>query len=117
MTLKRIIQAACQWYCDHFGTEMAFAISLLVFVVWVGLVPILGWTQWNSTVGLFGNTVESTGEWFFAVATLVLAGRITLHQSRERARTDALLKQIEEQSARIERMGEMLLDQLQRMER
>ena len=115
--MKLFIERVCQWYCDHFGTEAAFAISVCGLLVWVALIPLLGWTHWNSTVGLFGNTVESTGEWFFAVATLVTARAITTHQRREQERTDALLASIEAQSKRIEALGEEIFDAINRLER
>lgn len=116
-SLDRLIPAICDWYCRAFGSEAAFAIALVVFLLWAAAIPFLGWQAWNTGPGLLGNTTESTIELFFAIATLVLAGRITAHQAKEREQTDALLAKIEEQGKRIEELGELLLDQLHNMER
>lgn len=100
--LQLLIDRVCEWYCDRFGTETAFAVSLALFVVWITLIPILGYERWNTGPGLLGNTIESTGEWFFAIATLVLARKIN---QRQREQQEHMARQIAHMEAILERLG------------
>lgn len=103
---RRGIEAICDWYCRIFGSDSAFAVSLVLLVVWVAPIPFMGVTRWNATIGLGGNNVESTGEWFFAVATLVVATKMNRRQAAEqqlaREREGAQQRSAQEQSDRIE---------------
>ena len=94
--LVHAIDIACDWYCDVFGTEAAFTVALLLFVAWVIFIPILGWEHWNIGLGLLGNTTESTAELFFAIATLVVARKISVQQRAERLRDEAILQRLED---------------------
>jgi hypothetical protein len=103
---RKVIEAVCDWYCRVFGSEAAFAVSIAVGVLWLLPLFSMGFTRWNSGIGLAGNNVESTGEWFFGVATLVVASRVSSRQSadqeRDRAAQAAQQQHNEEQSDRIE---------------
>lgn len=76
------IEKIAAWYTRWFGTPAAFAASLLALAVWVSFVPVLGPARWNAGPGLLGNTIESTGEWFFEVAILI-TGVTTAVRQRE----------------------------------
>lgn len=113
--LRKAIEAVCDWYCRVFGSEAAFAISLVACLGW--LIPLfsMGFTRWNSSIGLAGNNIESTGEWFFGVATLVVATRVSnrqrADQERDRAAQAAQQQHNQEQSDRIEALERAICDE------
>lgn len=100
--MRQLVDRACDWYCNWFGTETAFAISLILLFAWTVLIPVLGWAHWNSTAGLFGNTLESTGEWFFEIAILVVARRV---DQRQRAQQEHMAQQIEHMERILDHLG------------
>lgn len=104
--MRDVVDRVCQWYVEKFGTEVAFAVSVVLLVAWVGLIPLLGYARWNTGPGLTGNTVESTGEWFFAVATLVVASRVSNRQQ-------AMQQHQCEQADRVEEMERRILARLE----
>lgn len=75
-----VVYRIADWYARTFGTPTAFAISLVGLAVWVSFIPILGWQRWNAGPGLLGNTFESTGEWFFEVAVLIVGVGVAAKQ-------------------------------------
>jgi hypothetical protein len=70
--LARWIEAIAAAYDSAFATPTAFAFSLAALIIWLVLIPFLGFSKWNSGPGLLGNTLESTGEWFFGLAVLIV---------------------------------------------
>ncbi|MFJ5532515.1 hypothetical protein [Streptomyces sp. NPDC093261] len=90
--LATAIEAVCNFYVTRFGTPTVFALSLVGLVLWLGLIPVMGFWHWNNTAGLLANSLESTGEWFFAVGTLVIARSI---DERQRQQQEAMRHQIE----------------------
>lgn len=113
--IRRAIEAVCDWYCRVFGSEAAFGISLLLLVAWLLPIPFMGFSRWNGGIGLAGNNVESTGEWFFGVATLVVASRVSRRQSadqeRDRAAQTAQQQHNAEQADRIEALERAIVDE------
>lgn len=113
---RKVIEAVCDWYCKVFGSEAAFAISIVGCILW--LIPLFseGFNRWNSGIGLAGNNVESTGEWFFGVATLVVATRVSnrqrADQERDRAAQEAQQQHNQEQADRIEALDTQISETL-----
>lgn len=81
--MKRLIDRFATWFTDAFGTEMSFALWTAGLVVWLALIPVLGPGRWNATIGLGGNTVESTVELFLAIATLIRANQVLAEAKRQ----------------------------------
>lgn len=93
--MNRFVTRCADWYCRIFGTPTAFALSVFALAVWSAFIPILGWARWNSGPGLFGNTFESTGEWFFGLGTLLVAGAVSRKQGSHEEKLDESLARVE----------------------
>lgn len=102
---RRSIEAVCDWYCRVFGSPTAFAVSIIGLIVWMAPIPAMGWARWNSSIGLLGNNIESTGEWFFGVATLVIA---TTLNKRQRADQDASQEREQRQQAQAQAQSDRI---------
>lgn len=87
--MNQFVQRCADWYCRVFGSPIAFVLSLLAVAAWLALIPFLGFAAWNTGPGLLGNTVESTGEWFFGVGTLLVAGGVAAKQHEHSEALDA----------------------------
>lgn len=74
--LRRLIDKVATVFTAAMGTETAFGISCVLAVIWLAMAPIMGLSHWNATLGLGGNTTESTGEWFLGIAMLIKANQI-----------------------------------------
>jgi hypothetical protein len=119
--LARWIEAIATWYDNAFGTPTAFAISLIALVGWLSLIPILGFSHWNSGPGLLGNTLESTGEWFFGLAVLIVGVSTAarqkdiesnqLHQMDRQVEMLAAIQETEERLAAVDTENGTLLRQ------
>lgn len=110
--VNRLVTRCADWYCRIFGTPTAFALSVVALAVWTAFIPILGWAHWNSGPGLFGNTFESTGEWFFGLGTLLVAGAVSRKQWEHEEKLDESLAHVEQVASQ---MSEVLL-RVDRME-
>jgi len=82
---KRTIDRFAWWFADAFGSEASFGLWTVALVAWLAVIPFMGLSHWNSTIGLGGNTVESTLELFLEIAILIRANQI---ESRQRQQID-----------------------------
>lgn len=87
--------AAC---ARAFGSPRTFAAVLSLILVWLAAAPFMGWQEWNASLGLAGNTAESTAELLLAIAVQYVV-------NRSDQRHDATLK-------RIEQLEQTILDRL-----
>lgn len=97
----RVIERICDWYVERFGTPTVFALSVVGLLFWLSLIPAMGFWHWNNTAGLLVNSLESTGEWFFAVGTLVIARRIDGKSQVQQQATQEAIARIEALEQRI----------------
>jgi hypothetical protein len=119
--LARWIEAIATWYDNAFGTPTAFAISLVALAGWLALIPILGFSHWNTGPGLLGNTIESTGEWFFGLAVLIVGVSTAarqkdiesnqLHQMDRQTEMLTAIQETEERLAAVDEENSTLLRQ------
>ena len=109
--LARWIEAIASWYNNAFGTPTAFAISLVALAGWVALIPILGFSKWNSGPGLLGNTTESTGEWFFGLAVLIVgvtsAARQKDIESNQHHQMDSMVEMLAANTAQGQQIADV----------
>lgn len=86
----------CSWFARAFGSARCFTICGVLLVVWLACIPILGLAHWNASLGLGGNTAESTVELFLAIATLYVANTIDRRHDDQLARIEEILTHLKE---------------------
>lgn len=98
--MRQVIDKVAYWFADAFGTETTFGICAVLLVVWLVLIPFLGLGHWNATVGLGGNTIESTVELFLEIAILLKANQIARRQEEHRDLLDTHSRHLKRLSSR-----------------
>lgn len=93
--MKRCIDRFAIWFAAFFGTEASFACWTVLLVLWLVPIFLLGFGRWNSTVGLAGNTIESTFELFLAIAVLIRANQIEARQVRQMEHIEKMVEHLE----------------------
>lgn len=83
-----------EWCAAFFGSPRTFGFTAALILVWIAIAPWMGWQEWNSTIGLAGNTTESTAELLLAIAIQYVC-------NRSEKRHDATLQRIEELETKI----------------
>lgn len=117
--LSRWVTALSFGFNNAFSTPAAFAISCVACALWVMLIPVEGFDRWDLTAGLVGNDFESTIEFFFGIATLIVAVAVAKKQHAQESvahtQTDAqaeTLERLAAQSAHISEVDDRLAEAL-----
>lgn len=117
--LNRWVTALSFGFNNKLGTPTAFALSLAACVLWIALIPIEGFGKWDLTAGLVGNDIESTVEWFFGIAVLIVGVSVAAKQEQQESiqhhQTDQMAKTLDllaAQSAHIAEVEDRLTDQV-----
>jgi low affinity Fe/Cu permease len=82
------------WFSSAFGSAKAFTITTSLVLVWLAVMPWIGIARWNASLGLAGNTAESTLELFLAIAVQYTGNRIEKRQEAHMERIERLERAI-----------------------
>ncbi|MHB8511493.1 MAG: hypothetical protein ACYDCC_04880 [Actinomycetota bacterium] len=91
---RPIVDRIMDGFIRIFGSKHHFAVAIGALVAWIAPVAFMGYSRWNGTIGLSGNTYESTAEYFLAVATLYVGAKIAGHQQKQFDHMEALKERI-----------------------
>lgn len=91
-----IFDRFARWFTNWFGSAPAFCVVAACVCVWVSLMAFVGPARWNATLGLAGNTVQSTAELLLAIAIQYTASRVERQQQEHMAAIERLETMIAE---------------------
>lgn len=82
------------WCARLMGSPRTFAVTLGLILAWLAAIPWMGMQNWNASLGLAGNTTESTIELLAAIAIQYVVNRSESGQREAIARIEALEQKI-----------------------
>lgn len=85
-----IFDRFARWFTRWFGSAATFCIVTALVLLWAAPAGWMGAGHWNSTLGLAGNTIESTAELLLAIAIQYTTSRVERQQQQHMAALERL---------------------------